>query len=76
MDWDNAKLVLGCIIAIVLLVLVLQLLTIPFNLQACAIYDKDFSTRWVLFGGCYVEVESGYWINSHDMEYWQGRLRE
>ena len=60
--------VLGiAIVVIVVIFFVFGALTIPSELQHCALFDgTEITHRWVLFGGCFIQRPNGMWVDSED----------
>lgn len=55
------------IVAVILVFLIATIVTIPFNLQECALYDgTDVPHKWLLFGGCKVQLDNDLWVSVDD----------
>lgn len=59
--------VLPIVAVLIVVVLVIGTVSIPFNLQECALYDgTDIPHKMLLFGGCKIQRPNGIWVNPDD----------
>ena len=72
-DSKKAALIILVILAILIGMFACPLvMSIPFQVSKCNLMeqnDQNHQYEWLLFGGCMVQTDTGYWVNINDIPF-------